>query len=121
MKIYSSVVVMTATTSTRKTLVRLKLNSSVACEIHSKPMNAHGEMQAILTICNSILLSGTNAGDIEVSRLKIATKKQTVIPTLNSIAMQIIALETAFLNSDSRVAKMTIATMVSRASPRYTS
>lgn len=55
---YRIVVETTAMTKTRNVFARLKLNSSEAWEIHSKPMNAHGEIQAIFRICEKTELSG---------------------------------------------------------------
>ena len=58
MKIYSSVVEITAATKTRKILVFSKASSSEACEIFSKPMKAQGEMTAIRMIWERAAESG---------------------------------------------------------------
>ena len=53
---------MTAITSMRNVFLCEKVNSSAAFEIFSNPMNAHGDMQAILTTWYNGLLSTTPWG-----------------------------------------------------------
>ena len=55
---YSASVETTAISITRRIFPCSKANSSVLCEMLSKPMNAHGEMTAIFTICDSAEASG---------------------------------------------------------------
>ena len=60
-----------------------KLNSSVKCEIFSKPIKAQGEIRATLKICSIEFLSGTKAGSkvYEVLPIPIiAATKQIVMP-----------------------------------------
>ena len=56
---YSAVVTITDTNSTRYSRVLLKFSSSVAWEMFSNPMNAQGEITAMRTIWDKEELPGT--------------------------------------------------------------
>ena len=56
---YSAVVTITETNSTRYSRVLLKFISSVAWEMFSNPMNAQGEITAMRTIWDREELPGT--------------------------------------------------------------
>ena len=63
----------------------------------SNPMNAHGEITAIRTTCDSAAASGTTAGAIDRPRLNIAPTKQMTMPAANTSASAVIALFISFL------------------------
>ena len=105
----------------RCSLSRLKLNSSAEWVMFSKPMKAHGEINAILRLCAIALFSGTKAGAQPPRCAAAATTKHRAIPAVNTHTSTTIKRAVAFSFRTHSSVTPAIAASVSRASPRYTS
>ena len=100
------------------------LNSSTEFEIFSNPINAQGEIHAILTTWETADLSGIKAGlkvDMSPPRCKNEAMKQTVIPAVKVTARIIIMISEIFFDVMHSIPAKRIAMIDKSASPRYIS
>ena len=98
-----------------------KSNSLDECVTLSKPINAHGEIEAILAICARGKLSGAKPGSNPAAPDKKRTMpatKHTVMPTVKTAASPIITFATIFLLMTNTSTVSQIAAAVSSNSPK---
>ena len=124
MKMYSAVITATDMASMRNMLLCLKRYSAAEWDTLSNPMKAHGEMNEMVSTCLKALVSGTKAGSIVIFVWpcpSIEAAKQNVTPAVNRSTSPIMVYAVALLLLMHSKAMSSMASSVTRASPRYTS